>query len=320
MKKFNLGLVSCHRTELMGLATIMIIICHAPVYGVQLTTIMTKVLGIGNLGVEIFFFLSGIGLTFSIRQKKAMSLWYRKRLLRVLVPYLAIAIPWYGIHSVLYNDSLIDFLCNVSTMNYWLYHKGAWFVAILLPLYLIMPILYKILVVGRFRILFLVVFVAISSSSSLVEISNDNEIIANIIWAVHRLPCFFIGIYITPYIIQKREVSLINILILACALMICLRCIDISIGYLWPAIFIIITVFCMIIERSSKFNYLFGILGVISLESYIMNICLGDLFPQFQSWNYNGYTRYALIAIIGIAIAYSINKFISKPLVNLFSK
>ena len=33
---FNLGLFSQYRSELMGIATLLIIICHAPIYGVQM--------------------------------------------------------------------------------------------------------------------------------------------------------------------------------------------------------------------------------------------------------------------------------------------
>jgi hypothetical protein len=52
---FNLFLFSRYRSELMGFATILILICHASSNGIELSDIMRKVVSYGNLGVEMFF-------------------------------------------------------------------------------------------------------------------------------------------------------------------------------------------------------------------------------------------------------------------------
>lgn len=53
---FNLGLFSQYRSELMGIATLLIIICHAPIYGVQMPQWLSILLSNGGLGVDIFYF------------------------------------------------------------------------------------------------------------------------------------------------------------------------------------------------------------------------------------------------------------------------
>lgn len=63
---FSLELLSKYRTQLMGIAAIMIIICHAVSYGVVLPSILKKITLYGNLGVDIFLFLSGLGCYYSL--------------------------------------------------------------------------------------------------------------------------------------------------------------------------------------------------------------------------------------------------------------
>ena len=58
---FNLKYLSEYRTPLMGIAALMIVICHAPVYGVSMPAVVAKIVGCGGLGVDVFLFLSGIG-------------------------------------------------------------------------------------------------------------------------------------------------------------------------------------------------------------------------------------------------------------------
>lgn len=68
--KFQLNDLSQYRKELMGLATIMIIVCHAPGSGVLMPPAIGRLLNEGHLGVDIFLFLSGIGCWFSLNKEK----------------------------------------------------------------------------------------------------------------------------------------------------------------------------------------------------------------------------------------------------------
>lgn len=64
----NLSLLSKYRTQMMGLAALMIIACHAPASDVAMPSILRQVLGFGNYGVGVFFFLSGIGCWYSLNK------------------------------------------------------------------------------------------------------------------------------------------------------------------------------------------------------------------------------------------------------------
>lgn len=59
MSTFNLNKISQHRQELMGFSAILILICHAVGNGVKMPTVLSILLNFGNIGVDIFLFLSG---------------------------------------------------------------------------------------------------------------------------------------------------------------------------------------------------------------------------------------------------------------------
>ena len=64
-KYFQLSEISEYRTELMGFSAILILICHSVAY-IEMPRILHYVLSLGNIGVDLFLFLSGMGMWFSI--------------------------------------------------------------------------------------------------------------------------------------------------------------------------------------------------------------------------------------------------------------
>ena len=63
MKNIDLSLISKYRGELMGFAMIYVVMFH--VCGARHDTLWYCLARCGNLGVDIFLFLSGIGLWFA---------------------------------------------------------------------------------------------------------------------------------------------------------------------------------------------------------------------------------------------------------------
>lgn len=64
--EFSLKEISTYRTELMGLSAIAILFCHAVGNNVLMPDIISSVLSIGGYGVDMFLFLSGMGLWYSL--------------------------------------------------------------------------------------------------------------------------------------------------------------------------------------------------------------------------------------------------------------
>lgn len=64
-KYFQLSKISKYRTELMGMSAILILVCHSVAY-IEMPRILQYVLSFGNIGVDLFLFLSGMGMWFSL--------------------------------------------------------------------------------------------------------------------------------------------------------------------------------------------------------------------------------------------------------------
>lgn len=70
MSGFNLNLISKYRTELMGISAILILICHAAGNNVLMPKWLMYLVAQGSIGVDVFFFLSGMGLYYSLFSHK----------------------------------------------------------------------------------------------------------------------------------------------------------------------------------------------------------------------------------------------------------
>ena len=136
-----IALLSTYRTQLMGIATLMIIICHTHAT-VELPHIISKIFNYGNLGVDIFLLLSGIGCYYSLRKRKDKFAFWHRRITRLLIPYLLITLPFAIFALAIGQENILDFVWRMTAMEFWLYHKGAWFVSLMIPLYLISPFLF----------------------------------------------------------------------------------------------------------------------------------------------------------------------------------
>lgn len=144
--------ISKNRNMLFGIGALGVLLVHSNQY-VKWPSVIGKLFSFGGIGVYIFAFLSGMGLFVSMSHNYAggekIRQFYKKRFLRVGVTYLIIAGVWYAIKYLLLQFSLVEFLYELSTLSYWLEHKGAWYVAMLIPLYFVYPFYYKWLNVGN---------------------------------------------------------------------------------------------------------------------------------------------------------------------------
>ena len=149
---FNLSLISEYRTEIMGFAALCIILCHANVAGVVTPAPLQYLLGLGNVGVDIFLFVSGLGMYYSLTKRgiinpysRTVNIWYDVRCWyvdhykRIMIPYLIVTIPWWVYYAISRQIGFGGFLLNLSTIGYWFLHYGAWYVALLVPVYLLTP-------------------------------------------------------------------------------------------------------------------------------------------------------------------------------------
>ena len=312
---YNLGLVSKYRSALMGMATIGILMCHAPANGVNLPFHLNSVLGLGQMGVMVFFFVSGLGLYYSTRRMEysisCIAAWYRKRFVRLFVPYLIIYAPALFI-SMSDGTSLNwgGYLLNLSTISYWIDKTGCWFVDILLPIYLLTPLWNRLLE----KVAYPIIPTAIAF---IVMMSVDNFYAS----AFHQASFFFIGFWLGRYVRQGVCISMKEMMAIGGLFVLLLVGYYVfGIGELLPIIVMpCMFIGCLVLEKtgSSSLIRFLNFFGAISLESYLLNVTLitwimhFELLPE-QLLPY----RYLFMVVVGIMLATIVNR-LCKPIVGL---
>lgn len=133
-----------YRISIMGIAATGVLLVHSNGI-VDWHPILKILFGFGGTGVYVFVFLSAIGLynSLKVRGGEYSKLeFYKRRFARLIIPYCLIAATWYGILDLLIKGNLTYFLYDISTLSFWLEHKGAWYVAMLIPIYFLFPWFY----------------------------------------------------------------------------------------------------------------------------------------------------------------------------------
>lgn len=307
---FNLKLFSKNRAGLMGLATILILMTHAPAYGVFLPFGLNSLLSAGQIGVLVFFFISGMGLYFSLDSKRDLPIceiisWYKKRFVRLLVPYLII---FGGAHIIVCVENqwnIFRYFFDLSTISFWFGHSTCWFVDVLVPLYIISPFWYKLL--SRFKYNIIPTIIA---ASLLIATGNGYMIQASV---------FFVGFWLARYIkdeyvIHSKELlTIIALVCIALALYYIL-----GIGYLLLILlppFLLVCCYMLDTVKNTLVHQILNFFGEISLESYLFNTTLiiwiqfFGLLPDYM-YNY----RYVYIVVFGTLLSYLVHR-LCKPLI-----
>lgn len=206
--------IAKYRTELMGVAILWVILFHLPDLTKNVSFLDSFVMfiqSIGYAGVDIFFFLSGFGLTFGwqIKQYK-ISEFYQRRLLRIVPTYwLWMFLLCIGQITITKDFKIrgwiadffgIGFLSNKS-YNYW-------FIPSIIICYLIFPFLIrfiektvKITKISSTRILLLSILPSLIISFVLILVDANKLLVFSA-----RLSNFVIGSFIAYlYLNKDRE-------------------------------------------------------------------------------------------------------------------
>lgn len=319
---YDLNLISKYRTPLMGIAALMIILCHAPQYGVAMPNSISSVMLRGGLGVDIFLYLSGVGCWYSLSKGVTLKKWYCKRFIRIFIPYFFMQFPFWALKIFNGSFSIMNELMVFSTINFWLYHVGAWYVALLIPLYIVTPFIYKILELGNrvfIALLMVVVIITVCMLNIDMFVGIIYEILRNLQWAFGRVPSFIIGMAMAPLIKKGVKFNIFALIIIPLLLYVAIHLlIDKNTPTEWCLVLPVLSVFIVFIPRIYKLNTIYNFfswMGLVSLESYLANIYLcgavKDVLRQSQNANIlftGGYLEYSIVIVLGLLLSYIVNK------------
>lgn len=212
--------ISRYRGELMGAAMLFVILFHVslnrddPFYGLRRC---------GNVGVDMFLFLSGVGLWFAWTKQPSVRTFYRRRLLRILPTWLLVAGVFYGVDYLgqrRFSTDIIDLVGDVTVnWDFWLHDELTfWYVPAIMMLYLFAPHYMRLITrhpLYRWLPLLMVVWCVMVQWVLPIHRAVGH---IEIFWS--RVPIFFIGINMGRSVKEKRtlEGSALWLLLLAFAM------------------------------------------------------------------------------------------------------
>lgn len=324
----------------MGIATLFVLLLHGNAFNwPEKFHFIVKLIDEGNVGVDIFLFLSGIGLYFSMRKNPNILDFYGRRFSRIIPSYLVLAIPLYAVLiMILDSKSFFDYIMNLSSVGFWLPNLRdltSWYVAFIIPLYLLYPMLYFCF--NRFsekkNLLFLV-FLIFAVLLEILLIVFCQEYFAQIEIAITRLPIFITGCFCANFVYEKAQIKFLSLKFISLVIIFLsiriFTMIYINQGFMYDAIvhnskfflaLIIILIVCIFFEHFVNFHKgmtsimlkFFNFFGRYSFEVYIAHTLLNNiyshsfmysLYPQF--WVY-----YLVIVPVSIFIAVAVKKIIA---------
>lgn len=307
-KIFQFRDISTYRSEMMGWSIVWIMMLHFSFYSLKPLGFVAQY---GYAGVEIFMFVSGFGLFYSLDKAPRFREFYLKRLIRIFPAYYIV-----GVFASIwvFHDTILHYLFRYTTIGFWtggLYYE--WYVPSIMLLYLLAPFLKQIGVKGQSALAvgFLV--------ASFFLLGRDDLVDGVHFFFVYRVPAFLFGMICAQW--HKNNASMKWFL--------CIALVGIPFFiWLYPkfhqvyiykyySVLFLMPVFIIVLIVISKYikvlNPLMRIIGSASLEIYLVQnvmFCqmINGLIPRSDV---SSLLLITLSSIVGILIHLGIERIIA---------
>ena len=227
-QRIDWSIVSRYRGEVFGISTILVIICHfaadalySNISATWKSVLMMYDICYNSGGVELFLFLSGVGLCFSLKKRGSLKAFYLKRFTRLLGAYVIFGSAyWIILDLVIRGGGIFAFLYDFFLISFWTEgDRSFWFIAFIVIMYLVYPLIYRCFSTGnRYRFLW---FVALNVAVFLIWYSIKcfaPAVYANTEIALLRPHIFLFGAYYGEKIYNRAPFSLGDKLLLSVGL------------------------------------------------------------------------------------------------------
>lgn len=333
IKDIELANISRYRGELMGAAMLFIILFHVglsrsdPFYGLRRC---------GNVGVDMFLFLSGVGLWFSWTKNPSVKRFFTRRYLRIYPAWLIMACLFY-IPNFLnnagggYSRSIPDLIANI-TFN-WSFWRADdltfWYIPATMALYTVAPAYMTL--IQRHPIYRWLPLVAVLWCVIVQWVGPVHNAVGHleIFWS--RIPIFLIGINMGSAVMEKRQLDGASIwMVIGLFLMTfstCLYLEQVTHGrfplYVERMIYIPFTVTSIlalnrVFRRTPKwFNKVFKVVGSLSLEAYLIHIHFVLVYVERYHLGY--WLTFLITVVITIPLAWLLH-FMAERLTSLLPR
>ena len=209
-----LQLVSKYRTELMGGAIIGVLIGHLLMYTDHHITIIDFLCRM--IHTQGFLFLSGFGLYYSFSKNGSIRDFYKRRVVRLYIPFFLMALPFFLLVTFSEHHSLYRFIAYMTTIDYWLEgnYYGMWYVAVSLALYFTYPLLHNLMFTNRERVLWQGCLIILTIVFAFEWMSRSNFAYWAIVsFGVEKTIIFPLGALCGYYSLQSKQITRLQLVL-----------------------------------------------------------------------------------------------------------
>lgn len=257
----------------MGVAILLVIYNHSG-YTNDISPIFHLVRTISHISIEIFLFVSGLGIYYSLKGDSNTRSFYRKRLLRIMPLYIPIVL----IFGIRYGFTPQDYVLNISTLAFWLNTwLFNWYVPSIVFLYLLSPWYMKIF--NKHPIAATISAIIIGSVLTFL-------VPKYLLIVFSRIPIFVIGIYTGKLCYEKKTLNTWAILalfvlcIVGLGLFYTISRVNLELMFIVP--FFVMSL-CFLFSKTPNYKYpVLTLLGNYSLALYLVYDLVADTFRRDQ--------------------------------------
>ena len=345
--KLNFGSFSYFRNAIYGFAALWIVIFHGEILANiraefdPSIRLITDTIDMGNIGVDVFVFLSGIGLYFSYSKKPKLGTFYYKRFVRVYIPYLIMTLPYIIYFYVVGEMDLSLMIRTILTLNTWtgeIDPVDFWYVSAILVFYLLYPLIFRLvfrekkagkLSQEKAEFWRMITLVLMMLAVSVIFYYTSADIYNMYSRMLSRFATFIVGAYAGKLVKEKKPFHegflIASIVILAGAYPL-YEC-DILPG-VWARFYGSLTGIALVFLLSQffllvsewKIDRFFAFFGTFSLEIYVLSIIARRIY-YYTPWYTDGYAflHYMIVMVFTIFVAWLVSK-IEQPIFKLLLK
>lgn len=296
----KLSLLSKYRAQLMGFAILLVALFHCTVE--HASEAFDLICFSGDMGVDIFFLVSGVGMYYAYQKNPTWKEFYIKRLLRIIPAWSIVnLIVLFSTHTIS-NMDWVEFFKYMTGISFWLDgNLYFWYVPAIFCFYLLTPFFMKFYKENKMKAYFGIGIVWALMLGIVVITRKANYFIFLLRW-----PVYFVGVLLGEWSFKQVECKKKNIVV--CGIVVTvfwalLEVLKLNLGrpfmryeYKYILYFFLSISLCILLVYSmDKVRYKFPILkfmGSITLEVYLLH--------EFLLRKITGYIGYVPFDSLGI--------------------
>ncbi len=311
-------ILSRYRDEIYGISILWIMLFHGYLCEVYyfvdrpVLKYLGKFLGYGNMGVEVFLFLSGICLYFSFSKNQEIIPFIRRRFRRIFPPLLVSYLPFFILQYRKGYMTLYSMFLSLITLRTWISPSDTnWFASLIVACYLFYPYYYGVIYEKEKgsirRTLFLTLFMAVITfmiKNEAPELFDHMEI------NITRIPIFILGCGAGKLTYEKKELPAWSWFLMAVSVAVCFYGLNADwfegIGSRYSYILggIPLTFFfALLVPYTGRYiRAVLRFFGHISLELYFVHLIMKNLYQQGYLFPYEPGNVGRWMAVLAISV------------------